>query len=193
MSISEQELRKIVTEILQTLEKEGYLTDKKTEIMVSKKQAYVLCEVDNEKEFLSFLRKNKDTMKIQVTAIMENQNNELIDTLVKEQLCQTIQTVDGNASEDIKLSIYPSMRRSALCEAGLGMDKEFTSMWLRKDFELGRKSVILVGGIEPFTGMEPIFYQELILSYLKNLIKMDVRLVEKEDEILKICEEIDKR
>ena len=176
--MSEQELRKIVTNILEVLEKSGYLKEATTDVVVSKRQAYVLCEVNKKKEFLEFLRENKLSGDIQVTAIMEDNNDEVIDALVQEQLCHTIAGIDAQADKNITLSIYPTMKRSALCEAGLGMDNEFTAMWIRKDMEMGRKSVILVGGMEPFTGMEPAFYRELILSYVKNLMRMDVKFVE---------------
>lgn len=193
MQITEEKLREIITQVLISLEKEGYLQKTKSDIVVSDRQAYVLCEIDREKEFLQFLRQNKASLKIQVTAILESEDEKLIDTLIQEELCQKIVRQDAKADCDRKLSIYPSMKRAALCDAGLGMDNTFTSMWLRKDFELGRKSVILIGGLEPFTGMEPEYYRELILSYIKNLMHMDVQFLKEPEKILQIFDEIDKK
>lgn len=192
MQITEEKLREIITQVLFSLEREGYLQKTRSDIVVSERQAYVLCEINREKEFLHFLRQNKASLKIQVTAILESEDEKLIDTLIKEELCQKIARQDADCDCDRKLSIYPSMKRSALCDAGLGMDNTFTSMWLRKDFELGRKSVILIGGLEPFTGMEPEYYRELILSYIKNLMQMDVRFLKEPENILQIFDEIDK-
>lgn len=188
--MDQEQLRKIVTEILYALEREGYLKEPSTEIVVSEKNAYVLCEIDKEEEFLEFLRQNKLTENISLTAILESPNDTLIDTLLQEQLCKTIAGSDALQDKDIKLSIYPTVSRTSLCAAGLGMDNTFTSMWLRKDMEMGRKSVILVGGVEPFTGMEPEYYKELILSYIKNLMKMDVRFTKTTEDIMAIFDEI---
>lgn len=193
MNIDQDQLRKIVTEILLSLEKAGYLKEPSSEIILSKKQAYVLCEVERENEFLEFLRNNKLSNQIQVTAILEEPKDELIDTLVKEELCETISRVNATPDPGIRLTVYPSIKRDALCEAGLGMDSKFTSMWLRGDFEQGRRSVILIGGIEPFTGLEPEFYQELILSYVKNLMKMNVKFLKDTKELLKVFDEIEKK
>lgn len=193
--IKENQLRQIVTTILLSLEKQGYLKEPATEIIISKKQAYVLCEMNHEKEFLEFLRSQKDSElsdRIVLTAILESPSDALIDTLLQEQLCQTIAGKDINQTSDMALSIYPSVERSSLCAAGLGMDNTFTSMWLRKDMEMGRKSVILVGGLEPFTGLEPQCYQELILSYIKNLMRMDVRFANKTEDIVDVLDEIEK-
>lgn len=191
--MTEERLRKIITQVLLSLEREEYLQKTRSDLAVSGRQAYVLCESDREKEFLHFLRQNKASLKIQATAILESEDEKLIDTLIQEELCQKIARQDVQADSSSKLSIYPSMKRAALCEAGLGMDHTFTSMWLRKDFEMGRKSVILIGGLEPFTGLEPKHYRELILSYVKNLMQMDVRFLKEPENILKIFDEFDEK
>lgn len=196
MEIQQKDLKKIVEGILRVLEREDYLKEPSTQILVSKKQAYVLCEMNHEKEFIEFLRSQKSrkiSEKIAFTAILETPDDALIDALVKEELCQQIAGKEAEQDPRAAFSIYPAISRNSLCAAGLGMDQTFTSMWIRKDFELGRKSVLLVGGIEPFTGLEPEYYKELIMSYIKNLMRMDVCFMKETEDLNTVLENIEKQ
>ena len=139
--------------------------------------AYVLCEASKKDLFLSFLRKNKAEKKFDAVAVLETPDREVVEALIEEKLCATIASPCSEADPAIKVSIYPSFSRNSLCESALGMDHSFAASFLRKDFEEGRKSLILIAGLDPFTGKEPKAYQEKVLSYIRELARMEVLFV----------------
>lgn len=193
MDIHENELRKIIQNILEILEKEGYLKDAQEKGAALVKPAYVLCEENHEQEFLAFLREQKSRRmdeKIAFTAILETPDDALIDAIVNEKLCRQIAGRDSVQQEDVVISIFPTFSHSSLGAAGLGINNTFASGWMKKDFETGRKSVVLISGIESFTGKEPACYRELIMSYIKNLMRMEVRFIGDGQDIAALLDEI---
>lgn len=193
MDIHENKLRKIIENILEILEKEGYLKDEPKKSATLVRSAYVLCEEKHTMEFLTFLREQKSRgtdEKLAFTAILETPDDDLIDALVNEKLCRQIAGRDSVQQEDAVISIFPTFGHSSLAAAGLGINNTFVSEWMKKDFEMGRKSVILISGIESFTGKEPVYYRELIMSYIKKLIHMEVRLIGDGQDIAALLDEI---
>lgn len=141
--------------------------------------AYVLCESGHEAVFLGFLRENKKSVRrFRITVVLETPGEEIVRTLISEGLCDSFVRPDAvNDSTVCSLTVYPSFRRASLCEAALGMDTLFASKMLRKDFEAGRRPVVLLNGLESFTGKEPKIYKEKILSYIRSMAEMGVRFV----------------
>ncbi len=181
MNIDENTLRRIVTEVLASYLKEKKVLDAGNIKAVPKKRIYVYCEKEKEEPFLDFLRILKDIEKLEIQTVLENPGTTLLDTIKRENLATGLLDSAGS-DEDIRLSFYPGMRRLSLCESGLGMDREFASKMLRKDFESGRKPIILTSGLDPFSGREPEAYRSMILNYIRSLLLMGVVFCKSGDE-----------
>ncbi len=142
---------------------------------VPKKELFVYCEKNGNSSFLDFLKQIKGTPGLRITAVLECTEDGLIGSLTDDKLCDNIARACSFDEKCGGISVYPSFGRSALCEAALGMDREFASRSIRQDFECGRKSIILSDGMDPFTGKEPSAYREMILGYIRSLIQMNVQ------------------
>ena len=177
MEISQERLKEIIKKVL--LEQYPDLPEKKKALTRKPLSAYVLCETGHEAVFLSFLRDNKAAANaFSVTAVLESLDEELIRTLLSEKLCEKMARPDAVSCLDSdSISIYPTFSRNSMCEIALGMDAHFSSVFMRKDFEAGRKSVVLLSGLDPFTGKEPLVYRDKVISYIREMLKMGVRFV----------------
>ncbi len=190
--MDEKELLKLVIKVLGELEQEGKLgayrsAGLKASPEPERKKAYVVCEGGREGACLDFLRKAKQAGGWSFTVVTEDPGSSILDSLKKEELCANIVGAQGSEEEGIDISIYPTLKRAALCEAGLGMDSSFSSSRIRSDFENGRRVFILSAGVDPFTGKEPEFYRNMILSYIRNLGSMGIAFVESLDIIRDMC------
>lgn len=180
MDITEERLRAIVTQVVSEYLKatQGSSVPAPEE----KTRAYVLCEAGREEQFLSYLRQNKSGNRLDVIAVLEAPEGDLVRTLLEEGLCSVISAPNSKTDPAVCLTIYPTFSRSALCEAALGMDHCFSSSFLRRDFEEGRRSVVMMKGLDPFTGKEPAAYREKILSYIREMVRMEVRFAKPGEE-----------
>ncbi len=173
IDISEDKLRQIITQVvmeyLKADHREGDAPEQKP-----RKRAYVLCEAGRENQFLTFLRKNKSEGSLDLIAVLECPEGDIVRVLLEEGLCSVISAADSRNDPEAVMTIYPSFSRSALCEASLGIDHCFSAAFLRRDFEEGRRSVVITKGLDPFTGKEPAAYREKILAYIRELVRMEV-------------------
>lgn len=174
MEISQEKLRELIMEVLQELldEQAGKKEDRNNVLLPS---AYVACEAGRGDVLLGFLRNHKEVIsRYRLTVVLEKPDAALSASLISEELCSAVAGPEDVVDGEMAVTFYPAFSRSALCEAALGMDTLFSSRLVRKDFEAGRKSVILTGGMDPFTGKEPAAYRDMILSYIRSLIGMGV-------------------
>jgi hypothetical protein len=137
-------------------------------------EIYALCEVGREEGFLRFLREVNLEKSCAVTAVLAKESYAVATPLLNERLARTIQGYGAEQQENIGCSVYPSISRSSLYEMSVGMDAGSISRWLRSDFETGRKPVIWTKGLDPFTGLEPEAYRQMIFGYIRTLIGMGV-------------------
>lgn len=181
MDITQDKLKEIILKVLQNLQlnsREGGAAD----TPVSLPSAYVVCEAGRGQALLDFLKNCKNMLSgYRVTVVLEKPDSSISSEVISGELCHAVIGPDEATDAGVSVTYYPAFSRSALCEAGLGMDTLFSSAFLRRDFEAGRRSVILTGGLDPFTGREPEAYREMILSYVRNLIRMGVRFTKGEE------------
>ena len=137
-------------------------------------EIYALCEVGREEGFLRFLREINLEKSCAVTAVLAKESYEVATPLLNERLARTIQGFGAEQQKNIGCSVYPSISRSSLYEMSVGMDAGSIARWLRSDFETGRKPVIWTKGLDPFTGLEPEAYRQMIFGYIRTLIGMGV-------------------
>ncbi len=183
MEITQEKLRQIIIRVLSKYQKPNNDNTEIAEKPVDRAGAYVLCEEGKEDAFLSFLRVNKASGNLDVIAVLENPNGDLIKVLLEEGLCKSIASPRAKSDQNVKLTVYPTFSRKALCEAGLCMDGCFSSAFLRADFEEGRESCVLMKGLDPFTGKEPEHYKNKILGYIREMALMKVRFVRSAEDV----------
>lgn len=183
MEISQDKLRQIVIRVLSKYQKLNSAAPETEVLPVDRAGAYVLCEEGSEEAFLSFLRENKASGKLDVIAVLETPTGDLVRILLEEGLCSSIASPKAKSDGKAGLTVYPTFKRSALCEAALGMDCSFASEFLRRDFEEGRKSFVLMKGLDPFTGKEPEHYKKKIIGYIRELALMSVCFVRSAQDI----------
>ena len=137
-------------------------------------EIYALCEVGREDGFLRFLRELNFENNCAVTAVLAEESHEVAAPLIQEGLASTIQGYGTEDHKNITCSVYPSISRTSLYEMSVGMDTGRIARWLRSDFERGRRPLIWTKGLDPFTGMEPEVYRQMIFGYIRRLMEMDV-------------------
>lgn len=182
MEISEARVRQIIIEVLRRLGVGG--GESASPAVPSRQEVYVVCPAEKEEACLRFLRACKEAHEpLAFTAVLEDANGAIRERIRDEGLCEGVVSADRMDREQIVTTVYPAFSRSALCEAGLGMDRLFEARILRHDFEAGRSVYVMTDGLAPFTGKEPPAYKEMILSYIRSLLKMGVRFVRDAGEI----------
>lgn len=192
MKMKENELRLIVTKVLQVLERENELSvlpDRKKE----KKgaiTAYVLCEQGRDREVLDFLRKNRKNGNVKAVAVLEDPNPQLVRTMLEEKLCIRMTGIHAGEEDAIRVSIYPTIHHNSVCEAGLGMYRSYASRWFHRDIAAGRKMIFLSDGVEDFTGREPNGYCQQILHYLANMMRMGAVFIENQEMLPETVERL---
>lgn len=149
--------------------------------------SYALYEKGRERAFLQFLRQNKKGQELSIAAVMESCEDTLLDVIIQEQLCQRIVGHKAEQRDEYRFSLYPSISRTTLYHMSVGADADWLSWWMRMDFETGRKSIVMLDGLDPFTGKEPAAYRDMILGYIRKLIQMGVLFVKELEDVKKIC------
>lgn len=179
ITITQDKIKEIILEVLQELQLSAQSgKENGTEALKRLPTAYVACEAGKGAAVLRFLREHKDLVsRYHLTVVLEKRDPEFERTVISEELCYAVAGREDASDTDVSVTFYPAFSRSALTEAGIGMDTLFSSGMIRKDFEEGRRSVILIEGLDPFTGKEPAAYRDLILSHVRSLAQMGVRFL----------------
>lgn len=84
------------------------------------------------------------------------------------------------------VSVFPKADRELITKTALGIDDIFAAKWIRKAMEKGQRIAILKGGLDRFTGKEPMAYKKTVLEYHRTLLEYEIELLE---SVMELSEE----
>ncbi|SDB23120.1 hypothetical protein [Eubacterium oxidoreducens] len=72
--------------------------------------------------------------------------------------------------------IFPVMPRSVLAKCALGISDIYETEMVKMAFEEGIEITIARGGLDKFTGNEPLEYQQRIMGYIRTLVEYGIHI-----------------
>ena len=169
MEINETQLRKLIERIME-------LTLELTE--TSKQEILVVLTGNDYKQLATVLTQlTSDNVNITAVADSKYMEDEELGKLLCKDCRRIIQPAEAlSGTFNYSKIIFPAMPRDILAKCALCIPDTYEVAIVQKAFEEAVPVALSKNALEPFTGKEPVSYQERILGYIKNLLEYGIEI-----------------
>ena len=181
MNISEEQLKELVLRVLSDLEAE-----KRAECMKDSKQTlYMLCVSPWSERYMEFLKKmeGSDAYDI-VPVIPPSWKNMGYEARLRQSVSfGKILYRSGEMPDNLDraVTLLPVVPRDVLVKTALCISDTYETSWIAECMKQGSRVVLLLTGLEKFSGNEKPAYRKRIMEYYRQVLEFGVEICSTEE------------